>query len=959
MKKLLFFFSLVMALFCFSQDESLIPNSDFKDLDAAGVAKGWSLRTKEATYTFEDGVATMANAEGKPVVMVRQMLKELKPATQYIFSCKLKAAESTSAQAYVESTTVEAGKMKWHGVETKKFSVGKEWKERRFSFIVPEGATATYMAFISATGVPLSIKELVVRAARVRPALGGGYWDLENQVELIDNGAVATQDKPAKLIGITVEPGKVYMLSYIAEGVGETGNDYPFHEMTVRVTPREVQGNYFFNDVRNVPMPKMQKIGIPAKAAFTKINVTFNANTKGRVKFYDIKFGEYVPDPKDSWRMVLDEPCYRDIIYESRDAGVIRGQVLATQPAAKMWIGFGEVTAAKAIFESTIDLVDGKCSFTIPARNLPVGKYSLTCNIQDAAGTILKTFTKQIAKVPKAPMEVLCTPNRYFTINGKPFFPVTQWSMNFYKNEAAVYYSARKGINSTILFGYKDVPSLLETMDMFNRYGIKVILYGKSAPSVAESELQAFRKRLEVLFPPEVRNHPAFFGYFMIDEPLWGGKSHIPLAASQQIYKDFDPYHPTWINAAPRNEVEDLIPYGEACDIYGVDIYPIPSPNSHSGLDDKGITSVGKYTTRMSDITFWRKPTWMALQGFAWAGLKRGTPLDKQVYPNTVQMRFMAYDTMLNGCTGYGLWGTHYIVSKAFYDAIHATTSELHQLSGLFLNGIQQPDLDCGNKDVRVVPLKCGGNTYYAVMNLTDGSTSCTLQGIQGDSLTVYQSGAKLQSVNGTLKLELAPLEVMMFGAAPLPPPVYELPAVNAELEKVDGGRPIDAEIQKELDRYTNSTFYSGNANWIWSKEGAKVESSAIWAMRTFTITDTTKPAMLLVAADDASTVYLNGELIGKTESWSIMGQFDLKGKLKAGENTLLIKAQDLGALPCGLLVDLWIDGKSSLISDGSWSVKPAAPKDEMPRTLDGFSPAFIIGAYGTGAWGTKLVYKP
>ena len=116
---------------------------------------------------------------------------------------------------------------------------------------------------------------------------------------------------------------------------------------------------------------------------------------------------------------------------------------------------------------------------------------------------------------------------------------------------------------------------------------------------------------------------------------------------------------------------------------------------------------------------------------------------------------------------------------------------------------------------------------------------------------------------------------------------------------------------------------------------------------------------MLLVAADDASTIYLNGELLGKTESWSIMGQFDLKGKLKAGENTLLIKAQDLGALPCELLVDLWIDGKSSLITDGFWSVKPAAPKDEMPKTLDGFSPAFIIGAYGTGAWGTKLVYKP
>ncbi|MBR4675884.1 MAG: carbohydrate binding domain-containing protein [Victivallales bacterium] len=957
MKKLLFFFSIAISLFCFSQDENLIKNSDFRELDANGLPKGWLLRTQGASYAFEDGIATISNKDGKAVLMVHQMLKELTPGTKYIFSCKLKAAEETSVQAYVESTTMDAGKMKWHGVETKKFTIGKKWLERRFSFIIPEGATASYMAFVSTTGVALSIKEIVVRTSRVRSALGG-YWDLEDQVELINNGAVATKDKPATLIGLPVEPGKVYMLTYVAEGIGETGNDYPFHEMTVRVTPREVQGGYFFNDVRNVPMPKAQKIGIPAKANFTKINITFNANTKGRVKFYDFKFGEYVPDPKDGWRFVLDEPCYRDIIYECRDAGVIKGQILATPPATKAQISFGQV-AAKQGFMSTIDLVDGKGNFIIPAKNLPVGKYALTCNVQDAAGTLLKSFNKMVAKVPKAPMEVLCTPNRYFTINGKPFFPVTQWSMNFFKNEAAVYYSAKKGINSTILFGYKDIPSLLETLEMFNRYGIKVILYGKSSPSVAASELQAFRKRLEILFPPEVRNHPAFFGYFMIDEPLWGGKSHIPLAASQEIYKEFDPYHPTWINAAPRNEVEDLIPYGEACDIYGVDIYPIPYPNSHSGLDDKGITSVGKYTSRMCDITFWRKPTWMALQGFAWAGLKRGTPLEKQVYPNTVQMRFMAYDTMLNGCTGYGLWGTHYAVSKEFYDSIHATTSELYQLSGLFLHGTQQPDIDCGNKDVRVVPLTCGGSTYYAVMNLTDGRTICTLQGIQTDGLTVYQSGAKLHPVNGILKLELAPLEVMMFGTAPLPPPVYELPVVNAELEKVDGGRPIDAEIQKDLNRYSNSAFYNGKAFWIWSKEGVNVASSAIWATRTFTVEDVTKPAMLLVGADDMASVYLNGTLLGKTDAWNFMGQYDLKGKLKPGENTILIKAEDLGALPCGLLVDLLIDGKSFLVTDVAWRVKPAKSNDETPSNLDGFAPPHIIGAYGTGIWGTKLVYKP
>ena len=955
MKHLLSVF-LLLSFFAIAQ-ENFIPSIQFRpeDMAANGLPKEWRTQTPGAKFTFNNGAITLENKDDKQATLVCSLNKSTEPNVTYIFSYKVTAAETTQVRVYIESVFKDAGGgQHWTGTSAAPFIVGPEGVVRKASFHKREDFLSSYIAFISVSGKPVTISDIMLRKAHVRTELGG-TWDLEEQVEVVDNGVIVTKGKPATLSGIPVQPGKTYRLAYNTIGIGDTGNDYPFHEITVHAKPQGIKGNYFFNDVRNDQVqPKFQRITIPENSSITKIDLTFSANTKGRVHFYDFEFGEFVPDPIETWRLFLDEPFYRDIIFESTDAGRIAGQIAATAPAASADIDINGVGNA------SIQLTDGKGAFSIAAKNLPMGKYKLVCQVKDETGKVLKTFERMIAKVPKAPMEILCAPDRYFRINGKPFFPVTQWKMSFDKDtyEASVYQSARNGINSTISGVSKNIPERLKYLDMMNKYGIKVIFSGGAAKSLAPSELERFKKQLETYFPKEMREHPAFFGYFMIDEPLWGGKPYSPLAASLEIYKEFDPYHPVWINAAPRNEVEDLIPYGEACDIYGVDIYPIPSPNSHSGLDDKGITSVGKYSARMSDITFWRKPTWMALQGFAWAAFSRNPDPSMHIYPDDTQMRFMAFDMLLNGGTGFGLWGTHYVKRASFYDTIHKTTRELHTLSGLFIHGKQLADIASGNENVRIVPIKRDNAFYYAVVNLSsDKEAECAFEPLApAQSFTVYATGATITPAAGKISLSLKPLEVILFGSAPLPAPVYELPTRNEELEKVDGGNPIGKYCDAIAEKYMNLTPYKGTAKWLWDKTPAS--EACTWLATDFTIPADAKQVIIKIAADDYAFIYVNGKTLGKASSYDIMHLFDATTLCKPNKNTLLIKGIDGGAAPCGVLAEIVVDGKLIKISDETWLAKETTAKSDLPKSLEDFKPAFVVAPYGKGAWGTKVCEK-
>ena len=98
-----------------------------------------------------------------------------------------------------------------------------------------------------------------------------------------------------------------------------------------------------------------------------------------------------------------------------------------------------------------------------------------------------------------------------------------------------------------------------------------------------------------------------------------------------------------------------VAPYAAACDIHGVDIYPVSKPpGEHAGGPpvNTDISVVGDMTSIIARATR-RKAIWMTLQ-ISWSGVFPPHPV---VLPTLQQARFMAYDAIVAGARGLFFFG--------------------------------------------------------------------------------------------------------------------------------------------------------------------------------------------------------------------------------------------------------------------------------------------------------------
>ena len=173
------------------------------------------------------------------------------------------------------------------------------------------------------------------------------------------------------------------------------------------------------------------------------------------------------------------------------------------------------------------------------------------------------------------------------------------------------------------------------------------------------------------------------------DEPAHG---HVPAAGLWRLrnhLQTLDPDHPIAIIQAPRAPapkrgapdrrltIAAIKPYAAACDIHGVDIYPVSKPpGRHAGGPpvNTDISVVGDMTRIVARATS-RKAIWMTLQ-IAWSGVL--PPQHPLVFPTFPQARFMAYDAIIAGARGLFFFGGH--LPHAMNAARQATRLELELL---------------------------------------------------------------------------------------------------------------------------------------------------------------------------------------------------------------------------------------------------------------------------------------
>jgi hypothetical protein len=157
------------------------------------------------------------------------------------------------------------------------------------------------------------------------------------------------------------------------------------------------------------------------------------------------------------------------------------------------------------------------------------------------------------------------------------------------------------------------------------------------------------------------KHHPGLGAWKGVDEPAHAG---VPAEGMIEVYrhlKSLDPAHPVAIIEAPRRRggepltVAAVRPYAAACDIHGVDVYPIPRGAHAGGPPVNTDLSVVGDMTRIVVKASAGKPIWTTLQ-IAWSGVLPPHPI---VFPTLPQARFMAYDAIVAGARGLFFFGGH------------------------------------------------------------------------------------------------------------------------------------------------------------------------------------------------------------------------------------------------------------------------------------------------------------
>ncbi|MBN2064257.1 MAG: family 78 glycoside hydrolase catalytic domain [Sedimentisphaerales bacterium] len=161
-------------------------------------------------------------------------------------------------------------------------------------------------------------------------------------------------------------------------------------------------------------------------------------------------------------------------------------------------------------------------------------------------------------------------------------------------------------------------------------------------------------------------------------------------------------------------------------------------------------------------------------------------------------------------------------------------------------------------------------------------------------------------------------------------------------------------------------------AKWIWTDPAAAAgtQPGTRYFRRNFTIPTnwTIKSAYCYITADDAYTLYVNGQELKSGTTHTIVSKVDLAESLIAGVNVIAIKATNEGssANPAGLVSAVTIDSTTgstmSLVTDSLWLCNNLEVADwKLPQfNTNGWSSALVLGNFGMSPWsGSTLMHLP
>lgn len=901
---------------------------------------------------FAIEITKTAADDPKPFAYAIQANLDIKKIQNYTYTAQIFGTKGTEVEIYVEANNPGRTCMSQTVV-----CDGESWLPISLDFYFPEVITKPYavvrlrkpgtFAFANPKIVPDNTK------------FGNGSFDFGEFKWIFDHASIVEAPEPygsvvelknlngpasIRQTGIAVKANQHYKITYEASG----GTDKQYTDVQgatwFRITPqingKPIPGTEIWRD----SFPNWQQKKLTFKLdQDAVIDIVGELKSPGTVRFDNITF-QPCKSEIPPLEIVLDPPCSHGnsiFLPDHENLKQVTG-ILA-----------GEVTAAKYTIEflgkkHDVKGLQNPQPFALDCPKKP-GKYPMAATAFDQSGKTIATASLEFAVHPPTPKrKVTFRDDRIMLIDGQPFFPLGIWSV-----QGSIPLEER--LKRMVDAGFNMGKCPIQLIDTYAKAGLYAVAsVPPSLPTTDSPEkLESWKKKWTWIITRASEN-PNVIAYFNIDEPCWNGRPYEPIQEAYHFVKSIDPYHPMYLNEAPRSTLEDLRHYAAASDAYGVDIYPIPSPNAHSDLPDKTMTSVGKYTDISDEVVRSRKPVWMTLQGFSWNGLRSREPI---IYPSHEQNRFMAYNSIVHGATGLFYWGFNWTTENwTFIEELGRTIRELRDISGILVartlvKTLLKPSADTINTLQKFV----GNDIYVIAINESDQVVKATFSATKlPAAIHLPLDGTQIKTSNNAFTDDFKPYDVKIYSTTPKLPPPQQKP-------------PIPATQPQSYLKQDDFSF----ANWIWFKDKNKVASHQTFFIRDIAIPKNAKKVELQITADDHFQAFIDSKLVLEhadgIRGHNTVSVLDITKQVAPGKHRIQIHAADGGQPPCAMLYVVGITTTDNeiirIVSDDQTLASETKDanwlKPNFVPTAPNWTPAAILGKYGCAPWGHNAYPEP
>ncbi|MFA6817052.1 MAG: carbohydrate binding domain-containing protein, partial [Lentisphaeria bacterium] len=288
-----------------------------------------------------------------------------------------------------------------------------------------------------------------------------------------------------------------------------------------------------------------------------KITIRLKVKDNGIIRVKDFFLTKGKKTGKEQACILFDSPYYRNTFFNTEKPEII-GSIEKKNPMIKQYSFVLKDPQNKTIYHKNNTFNNDKIRFSITIPNPLAGEYNLATTFFDSNNSILDTENTTITYCTQKCFNVRMREDNTLLINNKPIFPLLLWQRPQTTEFLKVIKAA--GFNCFMTWPKPAVLQQAENNNMKVICYVDNLLYSATKTKDKTTWEKHVRDALK-----EVCKSPAVLAYFLVDEPLWGGKDLNELKELYELIKKIDPSRPIFINAAPRKTIAELAEYGKAC----------------------------------------------------------------------------------------------------------------------------------------------------------------------------------------------------------------------------------------------------------------------------------------------------------------------------------------------------------------------------------------------------------